>query len=56
VEAKLVEFSAAAGPNSATGSWSIVTSNNVVLSGQVTVASNTGGPSNCSFYILIFGD
>jgi hypothetical protein len=56
VEAKLAELTAQAGTHSVTGSWSTVTSNNVVLSGQVTLATNPGTLSNCAFYILIFGD
>jgi hypothetical protein len=55
-EAKLAEITAGGGTHSVTGSWSIATSNNVVLSGQVMAATNAVGTSECTFYILIFGD
>jgi hypothetical protein len=56
VEAKLAEIAASAGTHSVTGSWSVFTSTNGNLSGQVSLATNTGAFSPCHFSVLLIVD
>jgi hypothetical protein len=56
VEAKLAEIVATAGTHSATGTWSAITSNNVAIGGQVSLATNPGGINTCRVSVVIFGE